>query len=82
MHNFFYITGLHLIENGTTGHKDSSTVNRTLPLPFTKTSCVLFGVDAFVATCFQVDDISKKPFHEHAEEVITVVFTFCHYGSV
>ena len=34
---FFYNTGLHLVENGTTGHKDSSLTggNRMLLFPFT-----------------------------------------------
>lgn len=40
VHNFFYITGLHLVENGTTDQKDSSTVYRMLPLPLTKTICI------------------------------------------
>ena len=78
---FFYNTGLHLVENGTTGHKDSSSVNRMLPFPFTNTSCMLFRVVAFVASCFQVIFLkySLKSHYKHAEEVITAVFAF--YGS-
>lgn len=40
VHNLFCITGLHLVENGTTDQKDSSAVYRMLPLPLTKTDCV------------------------------------------
>ena len=40
VHNLFCITGLHLVENGTTDQKDSSAIYRMLPLPLTKTNCV------------------------------------------
>ena len=72
-----------MIEHGTTGHNDSSSVNRMLPFPFTITSCMLFGVDAYVATCFQVIFLkySIKSNHEHAEGVIIAVFTSYNYVS-